>query len=302
MGRDAWAATVDLGYRYGGVDTGSAGEETRVVLVPGAGGVARIASFGGAGARTPLWLVERLSVSRTDRTLVLVGAPSTGRFPALATQAVLDVNRVLPGWRGDLVVEVPATRTQLDEAVQASPGQYDNIAAVTTTADGSLAPGAPLRVFVNPDVFSGLKARGAQVVLSHEATHVAVAAPFATMPTWLLEGFADFVALDHAGVPVRVAASQILRRVRADGPPRGLPTAADLDPSADGLGATYEEAWLVCRFLGERFGADEVVAFYRAVDGGTSTRRAFHTVLGTTQRAFVSAWRQDLAGLARVAG
>ena len=44
--------------------------------------------------------------------------------------------------------------------------------------------------------------------MSHESTHVATDAPFATMPTWLLEGFADFVALDHAGVPVEKAAGK----------------------------------------------------------------------------------------------
>ena len=35
--------------------------------------------------------------------------------------------------------------------------------------------------------------------MSHEATHVATDATFASMPTWLLEGFADFVALDGRG-------------------------------------------------------------------------------------------------------
>ena len=90
---------------------------------------------------------------------------------------------------------------------------------MTTTADGSLSPDAPVRVFVNPTVFGRLKARGAQVVMSHETTHVATGATFTSMPTWLLEGFADFVALDHAGVPVDLAAGQILARIRKQGVP-----------------------------------------------------------------------------------
>ena len=36
----------------------------------------------------------------------------------------------------------------------------------------------------------------------------------------LSEGFADFVALDHAGIPVDLAAGQILPRIRKDGLPR----------------------------------------------------------------------------------
>ena len=117
--------------------------------------------------------------------------------------------------------------------------------------------------------------------MSHEATHVATGATFVSMPTWLLEGFADFVALDGAGVPVDVAAGQILKRIRKDGLPKTLPTTSDLDPTATGLGATYEEAWLACRFLAAEFGTDRLVRFYREVSNGTSAPDAFRSVLGT---------------------
>ncbi|MET0997257.1 MAG: hypothetical protein ABWX73_00960, partial [Marmoricola sp.] len=133
-------------------------------------------------------------------------------------------------------------------------------------------------------------------------THVATDATFTSMPTWLLEGFADFVALDGAGVPVEVAAGQILTRIRKNGLPRRLPTSADLDPTATGLGATYEEAWLACRFLAEEYGADRLVTFYRKVGGGASVEEAFRSELGTTQPRFVAQWRADLARLAGVAG
>ncbi|HSK34760.1 MAG TPA: hypothetical protein VK903_14870, partial [Propionicimonas sp.] len=211
------------------------------------------------------------------------------------------VRRVLPDWRGPLLVEIPRSGAQLEAALQSQPEQYANIAAVTTTADGSLAPDAPVRVFVNPTVFGKLKARGAQVVMSHEAVHVATEATFTSMPTWLLEGFADYVALDDAGVPVELAAGQILARIRKDGLPRGLPTSQDLDPSATGLGATYEEAWLACRFLAQEYGADRLLRFYRTVSAGASAQEAFRSELGTTQRQFVTKWREDLARLAGVA-
>jgi hypothetical protein len=274
--------------------------ETAVVLEPGEGR-AHILQFGAGDARTPLWLQEPLSVRRTSRSLVAV-AGATGRYPGLVERAVRQVGRELPFWHGRLVVEVPRTRQQLDTALLASPGQYDNIAAVTTTADGSLSPGAPVRVYVNPDVFGRLRPQGAQVVMTHEATHAATGAPFATMPTWLLEGFADFVALDRSGVPVSKAAGQILGRVRKQGAPRRLPTSADLEPTANGLGATYEEAWLACRFLAEQHGRAGLVNFYRKVDSGSSTQEAFRSVLGTTQAAFVAAWRADVERLARVTG
>ena len=208
---------------------------------------------------------------------------------------------MLPDWKGRLVVEVPESSEELDAVLQPEPGEYDNIAAVTTTADGSLATGAPVRVFVNPVVFGRLKERGAQVVMSHETTHVATEATFASMPTWLLEGFADFVALDDAGVPVDLAARQILARIRKEGLPDGLPTSSDLDPTANELGATYEEAWLACRFLAQEYGARAMVRFYRTVNDGSSTQQVFRSVLGTSQQEFVSRWRDDLARLAGVA-
>ena len=231
---------------------------------------------------------------------MVAGGPA-GRYAGLVSRALRQVAHVLPAWHGPLQVEVPQSRAELDSVLQAQPGQYDNIAAVTTTADGSLTPGAPVRVFINPTVFGRLKEKGAQVVMSHEATHVATGATFASMPTWLLEGFADFVALDEAGVPVSVAAGQILGRIKKAGLPKGLPTSSDLEPTANGLGATYEEAWLACRFLAQEFGTDRLVRFYRAVSNGASAPASFRSVLGTTQGAFVARWRADLARLAGVA-
>lgn len=301
FGNDAWRGTVQLAYRYDGFDESVARVETGVVFVPATDGV-RIASFGGGDTRTPLWLAGPVSVVRTPESLLVVAAAEPGRYRSLVPNALRQVRRTLPDWGGGIVVEVPRDRAGLEAAVQSHPGQYDNIAAVTTTADGSLSTDAPVRVFVNPTVFGKLKTRGALVVMSHETTHVATGATFASMPTWLLEGFADFVALRDAGVPVALAARQILSQIRKDGLPRGLPTSEDLDPTAIGLGATYEEAWLACRFLGEEYGAERLVRFYRTVSGGARTSEAFRSVLGTTQREFVSRWRADLARLSGVAG
>jgi hypothetical protein len=300
-GEGAWRGTVQLSYAYAGVDESPAQLETSVVFAPTDDGV-RISSFGGTDARSPLWLLDRLTVVRRERTVLAVAGPGAGRYERLVPRAVRQVRRTLPSWRDPLVVEVPRSTQQMTDALQAKPGQYDNIAAVTTTADGSLTPGSPVRVFVNPTVFGRLKDRGAQVVMSHEATHVATGATFTPMPTWLLEGFADYVALDGAGVPVDVAARQVLERIREEGLPKRLPTSSDLDPTAPGLGATYEEAWLACRFLAEEYGAGRLVRFYDAVSDGASAKEAFRDEVGTTQRAFVARWRADLADLAGVAG
>ena len=301
FGEDAWRGSVELEYRYDGFDKAPARMETSVVFVPTPDG-ARIASFGDADVAHAT-LARRPAERRTHAGDVGGGGRRTrpGGTPGSCGPAVRQVRRVLPNWRGPLLVEVPRSGEQLDSALQAEPGEYDNIAAVTTTVDGSLASDAPVRVFVNPTVFGRLKERGAQVVMSHEATHVATGATFATMPTWLQEGFADFVALDGAGVPVELAARQILDRIRKEGLPRRLPTTADLDPSANGLGATYEEAWLACRFMAQEYGARPAGAVLprgerRRLDAGGVPQRAGHDAA-----RFVAQWRADLARLAGVA-
>lgn len=304
---DAWSATVALSYRIPGWDRGLTKVETTFVFSPGDDGAGQpaqlVAGIGDDDGRTPLWLAGPVQVLAHGRTLVVARDPGAARYSRLARRAVVAVGKVLPAWRGRLVLEVPASEAELDRALGVSRNQYANIAAVTASVDGSTIPTSPVHVFVNPGVFGPLGPRGAQVVISHESTHVATRATFASMPTWLLEGFADYVALAHAGIPVGTAASQIIARIKKDGPPDHLPTAAELDPTAAGLGATYEEAWLANRFLARRYGEAKLVAFYDAVDAGKTATQAFATVLGTTESAFVRAWRADLRALSRgVAG
>lgn len=296
-GASAWGATAELSYRIDGWDAQPTRIETRFVFET-SGSRALIAGVGGGDDRTPLWTTDRVTRLASGRALVVAAGPDGPRYLALARQALVDVGKVLAGWRGRLVVEVPATEEQLDQVLAAPEDRYANIAAVTTTVDGSLVPGSPVHVFVNPRVFDGLGPRGSQVVLSHETTHVATDATFAQVPTWLLEGFADYVALAHAGIPVETAAGQILDRIRKNGPPDHLPTAADLDPTATGLGATYEEAWLATRFIAREYGEARLVRFYRDVSAGEDVGEGFEQVLGTSQAAFERRWRADLRDLA----
>ena len=213
-------------------------------------GRAVIVDAGGGDRRTPLWLTGPLDVRRSADTLVATdtraGAASYARY---ARRAVSVVQRVLPRWRGKLVVEVPGGPGGLDEMLAADPGEYANIAAVTTSVDGNPVKGAPVHVLVNPQVFGDLKATGAQVVMSHEATHVATEAATSRTPLWLLEGFADYVALRDVRIPLTVSAGQIIRDVRRDGPPRALPGGPEFDTQTTHLGASYEAAWLAVRLL-----------------------------------------------------
>lgn len=296
FGTSAWAAEVSASYRLP-FDPGPTEMTIAMVFMP-VHGSAQIVSIGGHGDRSALWLDTPTSIATKHRLVVIDTVPSSlGYFVRLGESALTTVAKVLPGWHGTLVIEVPQSQDQLDDVLQSPAQQLADIAAVTTTADGTLTRGSPIHVFANPAVFNSMSPLGARVVMSHESTHVATQGPLTTMPTWMLEGFADFVALDHAGIPVQTAAHQIIARMAGQGVPTHLPTSEDLAPTAGGLGATYEEAWLAWRYLGLTYGEVRAVAFYEAVRNGASVQRAFVNVLGTTEGAFVQGWRANLRQL-----
>jgi hypothetical protein len=170
---------------------------------------------------------------------------------------------------------------------------------VTTTVDGSIASTAPVHVFVNPDVFGSLKAQGAQVVMSHEAAHVATDAVRSRTPLWLLEGFADYVALRDVDLPLSVTAGQIIRQVRKGGAPAQLPAGPEFDTQTSHLGAAYEAAWLACRLLAESGGEANLVGLYRRASRGETVDAALRDLYGFGEKEFTRRWRSELVALAR---
>ena len=299
-GSDAWVGIVATNYRLS-ADNGPTQMEIAVTFTREQGTV-RIAAIGGHGHRSALWLDGPITVRHRGAVWIIdADSASAGRFLGYGLTAVRQVRMVLPRWHGSLVLEIPADEPQLNSVLDADASTYTDIAGITTTADGAQAQHSPIHVFINQAIFGSLKRRGAQVVMTHETTHVATKAPLTDVPTWLSEGFADYVGLDHADVPLRTAAAQIIKRVRAHGLPKRLPTSTDLAPTAEGLGATYEEAWTVCRYLGDAYGEARLVAFYQGVSGGMSLARAFRVHFGVDQAQVVAGWRAWLGNLAGVA-
>lgn len=301
-----WSAAVEASWRFDGYDDEAAREEVLVGFGPapdseadpGAGVV--VTALGGGERRTPLWFTGALEVRATPESLVLVdgSAQQADVISARAVAAVPVVRRVLEAWDGPLVIEVPESGAQLDTLLAATPGTYAAIAAVTATLDGSSAPGSPIHVFVNPAVYDGLEPVGAQVVISHEATHVATRAPLRPVPVWLLEGFADYVALRDVELPLSTTAGQVIEQVRRDGPPEALPDRVDFEGTSVGLGAAYEAAWLVCATLADLAGEDALVATYERVSDGEDLGDVLRAEAGLTQAQLTRAWRERLAGLA----
>ena len=297
-GVDTWSASVRLTWRLAGYQHRAVTSDMRVTFVRRAGAVS-VVSIGSATAEPePIWLLERLTVRRNADWIVLgVGRRWTGRAARWTQRAVADVNAVLPGWHGPLVVVAPAAEHQLQRVLAAAPGSYREIAAVTATLDGSADPAAPVQVVLNRPLLRRLGPLGSQVVVSHEATHAATGAATSRLPLWLVEGFADYVALSASDVALRVAGRQILAQVRQHGPLRELPEAAEFATLAEGLGGAYGAAWLACRFVAAEYGQPALLRFYRVADTA-GVRAAFRRVLHTTEGSFTNSWQRYLVRLA----
>ena len=217
---------------------------------------------------------------------MLATTPAEADLVAGRAEAAVPVVRdVLPQWDGKLVVEVPGSEEALDAALGAEPGSYADIAAVTASVDGTITPDSQVHVFVNPDVYDDLEPVGGQVVISHEATHLATGAPLTSgVPLWLLEGFADYVALHAVDLPITTTAGQIIQQVRADGPPDHLPGQPEFDQADSHLGAAYESAWVACLVLADAGGQDALVRLYEAVSRRPGARRAAPPALTASPR------------------
>ena len=300
-GSQEWTAGVQTAWSLGRIDRGRIARVPVTFTFRWEGERARIVGIGGGGRRTPLWLAGPLAVRRAPGVLVLAAeqGPDPDRYLRLAVRATRQVRELLSEWSGGLTVEIPADSTQLGGTLDTEPSAYGQIAAVTTTVDGSPASRSPAHVFVNPDVFDPLAARGAQVVLTHEAVHVATGAATSDLPRWLVEGFADYVALRDVPLPTSITAAQVAAVVRADGVPDRLPRDADFGAKASHLGAAYEAAWLACRTLAAAGSEAGLVAYYEAVRRGAGPAVALRRTLGLTYRDFVSAWQDRLEAVAR---
>jgi hypothetical protein len=294
-----WQGAVDLTWRFGGFDRTAVHEEVLVGFESHQGAVA-ITSFGGGDRRSPLWLSGPLEVRRTSAALVL--ATSTVDADLLAERAraaVPVVQDVLPAWDGKLVVEVPGSEAGLDAVLAADPGSYGDIAAVTASVDGTIAPESEVHVFVNPEVYDDLEPVGGQVVVSHEATHLATGAPLTTgVPLWLLEGFADYVALHAVDLPITTTAGQVIEQVRREGSPDHLPGQVEFDDTSAHLGAAYESAWVACLVLADAGGRDALVRLYQRVSRGHDLDDELRALFGHTESELTARWRQRLDDLA----
>ncbi|MET7932140.1 hypothetical protein [Streptomyces sp. NPDC005322] len=302
------AAQVELRYRLAGYDTAPVISSQYLTLAQ-RGGRWYVASddgvVDGKRATEQLWEQGAVDVVRGRHSLVL-GVGQDRRLlravAATADRAVPALDRVWPHeWAGRVVVQVPASLNRMAALLGASANGYRGIAAVTTGevggAGGSATPAD--RVIVNPEAYQILGDFGRRVVITHETAHVATrTATTASTPLWLSEGFADWAGYHAPGRTPRQIAPELTASLAAGHPPRSLPRDDDFrfGTGPDRLSRAYEQGWLACRLIADKWGGKRLVRFYRAV--GEAPQRsgavesALRGVLGVSLEEFTALWRE----------
>lgn len=248
------------------------------------------------GGSLPIWLTGEVTVEhQADSVVIRVDGGEADRpVESMAAKARAEVASVMPQTTGEVVVVSPHTQDQMAQLVGREVDEISKVAAVTTSLDSGNGTIDGTVILLNPAVFATMDERAAQVVLTHEATHLLTSAVGTRAETWVVEGFADFVALHDDAAPLSLSAGQVLAEVKADGPPERLPASADFALSGHGLGAVYESAWMIFRLLGESNSDAEILAFYRDVLGGTPVEKALESSFGLTTRQLTANWQDYL--------
>jgi hypothetical protein len=307
LAKGAFIARVLLRYTFDGSDS-PVEREQFLTMVPRSGDWFLASDeYTGAGAPSAefgrdIWELGPVTVVKGQSSLVIGEAKASALRPyaVQADQAVRDVRAVWKAkWSQRPVVIVPRTQADMALVVGISAKGLKQIAAVTTGYSAS-GPTSGDRVVVNPQAWRTLQPLGRRVVMSHEVTHLATrAVTYNSVPIWMSEGFADYVAYEAVDLPVPVVAKHVLDLVRAGKGPRQLPGDVDFDASRGDVTPAYESSWLAVRLIADRFGQRKLVRLYIALadrHGGPADIDIRET-LGISEKKLVTDWRGYLKSL-----
>ena len=305
--RATFTLDVTRRYRLKGFDPGGVAQQRTLTVIHVGSHWQLVADARAPGARGELWETGPVVVRYGKASLVLAHPANLARlarYVDIADRAVRNVSRVWGSdWSQRVVIVVPSNAGELGRVLD-SRADYAQIAALATADvvdSGGLRTSLADRVVINPATFSRLSWIGQRIVMTHEVTHVASRRTTGrSSPSWLVEGFADYVAYRNSGVLVRIAARDLAAQQGLVPLPVTLPTDAQFDPGATDLGATYELSWLACRFIAERTSEAKLIQFYKAVgaDSGPTAevlRRQFAKVFNTSTESFTASWRTYVA-------
>jgi hypothetical protein len=309
LGPDAWLADVRLTYQL----TAGGPEVERqqfLTIVRRAGAWLIAADTDGATGRD-LWDLGPIVHAVSARCLV-IGARArraqVEQFAAECGRSARTVDRAWGRtWHRVTVLTVPDTLTQLAVLL----GRFSRPTGTATaglekTAAVTVGPtaGPADTVLINGAAFDELSPVGRRVVLTHELVHVATRATGSrSAPTWLAEGYADYVAYAGTGLLPRQVAGEALDAVHAGEMPSALPEPDDFNAASDHAAVAYGLAWVAATLVADKAGdAQRMRAFYQqaaAPGAGPEQLDTALTMVGLGGTAsFVKIWQARLGQLA----
>jgi len=298
-GDDVRAAAVTVTYRIEGVDEGP-------VAVPWVPIIARVSGQwrlvgeatgkalpSGVGGQP--WDAGAVVVDRSNRVVGVFSASYRDRAKVmrLAEQALDRVAKVRSGgWVGKIFVIAVKDRAVFDAYFGAAPERVDQVAAIAVPHYNEVhewansAEYSATRIIFNPDELDEDSDQLGDD-LTHEFTHAAMA-PVTTgwTPTWLVEGFAEYVSFKDAEIIVS-RLRQALRGVATD-------DLYDGDKFYDEP-MNYITGWLACRMIAEKYGQEKLIALYEGFQRTSVEDTVVSQVLGITRAQLVTDWQAYVA-------
>ncbi len=253
----------------------------------------------GAGSPAPIWWQQPVDLQNEGATMLLTDDDDTewlGQASAAQRAVRKRIGVAERDPNGSLVVEIPQSRTAFERTLGVPSTSYAQVAAAAWPM-GTDTSTAPIHVVVNPEATARLSDLGRDVLLTHEAVHVATRSPGSPAPTWLVEGYADRIAYRAHPAADAPATKTVRDAVREHGVPRDWPAEEDFAPEAADLDLSYDLAWTAARSIAMAYGDDALNRFYAAVDGGASLDEAAEKI-GSTEKELRERWRADLGELA----
>lgn len=252
------------------------------------------------------WDFGPCQVTPTEQGIVLShpgDEPMVRRLTAELDTSVRAVSELWPTpWSERVVLMLPDSASEMRALVGAKDFPVDAVVAVAVAdrVDNATRTVAGQRVVLSPTGVRALSTTSLRVVLRHEITHVAARADTVDgSPTWLLEGFADYVGYRDSGIGLADGAPDLMRRVRADRLPRSLPEDRAFRMSGPDLDLAYQESWSLAMFIADEYGEPALIELYRelASAGAVSARETdglLRGVLGLDRADLVRGWRKYL--------
>ena len=307
LGQDAWVHRVAVATRSPSED-GVVQHQVWLTFVIDGGRTKLAGTIDEPAGETeprPLWWLGPVTTAVDREAAVVAGSgQSAAQWAELAARSARTVRSILPAglaedWDGWISLEVPATERDFASVLGEPFERYAGIAAVVrpagTTAD------APLRIVVNPRAREITSPESVAELLRHETVHVATRSSDSPAPLWAEEGLAEWAALGRAPVDGQPATRELLADVERRGPPVAPPADEAFAAGGPELSRAYAEAWLMCRYVAERYSAARLGRLYAELDQNRSLDDASRAVLGIDADQLLAGWRRYLVRLARAA-